>query len=160
MELFEFHVYGERLFDLILVLRYIFISFIFISFFFSFLPQLYSRPLLRFTCVFIYLINCTFLTIVYWATIYTPTGIVTYNSKQPSYNVMRWQDCDDSGSVNNDTRVFIHYSCGCSYMYKDTHDTLKWYLEHLLCIYLDVNLDCWLVILYVRCMCSNESSSG
>ena len=32
-----------------------------------------------------------------------------------------------------------------SYMYKDTHDTLKWYLEHLLyiCIDLDVILDCW-----------------
>jgi len=59
-------------FDLILVLRYVFIP----------LPQLYSRPLLRFTCVFTYLINCTFLTIiVYLATIYTPTGIVTYNSK-------------------------------------------------------------------------------
>jgi len=44
-------------------------------------------------CVYIYLINSTFLTIVYWATIYTPTGIV-YNIRNSTnrHNIM-W--CDD-----------------------------------------------------------------
>ena len=74
-----------KLFDFILVLRCIFISH-FIS----------SSDILKTTStVEVYVcmhvpINCTLLTTVYWATIYTPAGIVTYNST--NHHIM-W--CDD-----------------------------------------------------------------
>ena len=133
----------EKLFDLILVLRYIFRSH-FISSSCS-----YTQDHCWVLCVYtqFYLINCTFLTIVYWATIYTPAGIVRYNSNN-CHTI--W--CDDMTVMIQEVwiitqKYLLIITMGLLIHVQGHTDTLKWYLEHLLflCIDLDVNLDCWLV---------------